>query len=303
MTSEGDAGLRYSRLNALTSFGYDVDFEDLRSKRVVVVGVGGVGSLSAEMLARCGVGHIVVMDLDVVGEENLNRVFYKSHHVGRYKAEVCAEVLRDVNPDITVEHYHTDIMSPTFEPTFEHLIRAADLVMQGLDNVPARQYLNVKCVELNTPLMDAGALRSGLGGYVHLVIPGETACYQCVGSVKIQKKANDARGPQCAASLPTTIAMISAMQTQQALKFLLGFGKRADFINYNGLGDMFHVLTLPRDPHCYVCGQPTSADELSELWVDLDQEAGEVEQLMRSLDVKEMEIAEEEVRKKEQLGS
>ncbi|MHA2363901.1 MAG: HesA/MoeB/ThiF family protein [Candidatus Hodarchaeales archaeon] len=287
---------RYSRLRAITEYGFDVDFEDLRKKKVVICGVGGVGSLSAEMLVRCGIGQLTVIDLDDVGEENLNRVFYKTEHIGKPKAEVCANILATINPEVRIKHFQTDIMDIKFENTLERLFKEADLIMMGLDNVPARQYVNVKCISLNVPLMDAGALRSGLGGYVHLVIPGKTACYQCTGSVKIQVKSNSGiEGPQCAASLPTTIAMISSMQTQQALKFLLNFGTNKDYINYNGLNDQFIQLILPRDPECYVCGTGIKTEE-SEIWIELDESEmqSELNNLLDRVDEQEKLIKEGE---------
>ena len=245
---------RYSRLRAIKEYGFDFNFTELKSKTVCVVGVGGVGSLSAEMLARCGIGKLIILDLDTVEEVNLNRVMYRPEHIGRNKAEVCTEILHTINPETQVEFISTDIMDLKFEQAFELIISHSDLVLNGLDNVPARQYLNVKCVNLNKPFVDAGALRSGFGGYVHLVIPKKTACYQCTASVQVNSKTNDARGPQCAASLPSTLAIISSLQVQHSLKYLLKFGHIPDFISYNGLNDEFTTLKLQRDENCYVCG-------------------------------------------------
>ena len=249
---------RYSRLLAISEYGFDIDFSKLKAKTVTIAGAGGIGSLSAEMLARCGIGKLIILDLDTVEEVNLNRIMYKPEHIGRKKAEVCTEILHDINPDVNVEFVAIDIMNIEFEHAFELIISHSDLILNGLDNVPARQYLNVKCVSLRKPYVDAGALRSGFGGYVHLVIPKKTACYQCTASVQINTKSNDARGPQCAASLPSTLAIISSLQVQHALKFLLNFGITKDFISYNGFTDEFTFLELQRDKNCYVCGQRKS---------------------------------------------
>ena len=180
---------------------------------------------------------------------------YQPEHIGRKKAEVCTEILHTINSETQVEFIDTDIMNLDFEQAFELILSHSDLILNGLDNVPARQYLNVKCIRIQKPYVDAGALRSGFGGYVHLVIPNKTACYQCTASVQINAQSNDARGPQCAASLPSTLAIISSLQVQHALKFLLNFGQIPDFIGYNGLNDEFTYLTLKRDKNCYVCGE------------------------------------------------
>ena len=277
---------RYSRLRAIKEYGFDFDFTELRKKTIMIAGVGGVGSLSAEMLARCGVGKLIIIDLDTVEEVNLNRVMYQPKHIGRKKAEVCTEILHTINPDTQVEFIDTDIMSLDFEKAFELIISHSDLVLNGLDNIPARQYLNVKCVSLNKSYVDAGALRSGFGGYVHLVIPRKTACYQCTASVQINVASNDVRGPQCAASLPSTLAIVSSLQVQNALKFLLDFGHTADFISYNGLTDEFTSLKLQRDENCYVCGK--NAKPVKGRIIPQANE--EVNKLVQQLKEKEKEI-------------
>lgn len=273
---------RYSRLRAIKEYGFDFDFAELKSKTVVIVGVGGVGSLSAEMLARCGIGKLIILDLDTVGTENLNRVMYQPEHIGRKKAEVCTEILHTINSETQVEFVATDIMSLDFEEAFELILAHSDLILSGLDNIPARQFLNVKCVKLAKPYVDAGALRSGFGGYVHLVIPHKTACYQCTASVQINVKSNDARGPQCAASLPSTLAIISSLQVQHTLKFLLNFGYIPDFISYNGLNDEFTYLNLTRDDYCYVCG---TTSENSQKDVKIARE--DINSLIKELDEKD----------------
>lgn len=275
---------RYSRLRAIQEYGFDVDFSELNKKTILICGVGGVGSLSAEMLTRCGVGKLIVIDLDTVEEVNLNRVMYQPEHIGRKKAEVCTEILHKINPDTQVEFIATDIMDINFEAAFELIISLSDLVLNGLDNIPARQFLNVKCVKLNKPYVDAGALRSGFGGYVHLVIPKKTACYQCTASVQLNKRSNDAKGPQCAASLPSTMAIISSLQVQHTLKFLLNFGHIEDFISYNALNDEFTYLKLRRDENCYVCGDNKSkstdnsvlniSNEVNKLIQELNEKEG-----------------------------
>ena len=248
--------------------------------------MGGVGSLSAEMLARCGIGRLVIIDLDTVEEVNMNRVMYQPKHIGRKKAEVCTEILHDINPDTQVEFVSTDIMDINFEQAFELIVSNSDLILNGLDNVPARQYLNVKCINLNKPYVDAGALRSCFGGYVHLVIPKKTACYQCTASVQINRKSNDAKGPQCAASLPSTLAIISTLQVQHSLKFLLKFGRIEDFISYNALNDEFTYLKLRRDENCYVCGDkkpdwnnepiPSVSEDVNKLMQELNEREEEL---------------------------
>ena len=216
---ESSSNNRYSRLNAMKSYGFDFDWSILRNKHVFIAGVGGIGSFSAELLARVGIGKLSILDYDIVEQENLNRVFYNESHVGQYKVMVAKTKLENINPDSIVTAYRENLMNEAFELTLDTILDTVDIVLMGLDNIPARQFLNYKIVKNNKPMVDCGVLRSGLGGYVHLIVPKKTACYACTGSVNF--KTNDASGPDCSASMPTTTSILSALQVQTAIKYLL----------------------------------------------------------------------------------
>lgn len=271
---------RYNRLKNVREFGYDIDFTDLAAKSVAIVGVGGLGSVSSEMLARCGIGRLVLFDLDVVDEVNLNRMFFMPEHVGRSKVEVVAEVIHKVNPDVVIEPHHGDIMAPDFEYEFESLIKGVDIVLNGLDNYPARQYLNQKCIKWKQVYIDGGASRSGMGGYVQPVIPRKTACYACVGSVDISSKKE--RGEPCTASLPTTMTLLAALQVQEALKYLLEFGKLSTYLAYNAVTNELTKYKTSRDPNCQICGDKAIQGDGAEI-VRGDVELTSDEDLQREI--------------------
>ncbi len=258
---------RYNRLKNVKEFGYKIEFEDLRRKSAAIIGVGGLGSVASEMLARCGIGKLEIFDLDIVNEVNLNRMFFRPKHVGQPKVEVVARVLRKINPDVKIEPHHGDVMALEFEEQFENLIKTCDVVLQGVDNIPARLYLNQKCVKLCRPFIDAGASRSGMGGYVQPIIPYETACVACVGAVNLEKKKE--HGEPCTASLPTTMTILAALEVQETLKLLLNFGKRAGYIMYDAVTNVTSQYFPQRDPNCpvcskksYACPEETSQEEL-----------------------------------------
>ncbi len=214
---------RYTRLKAIKEFGYDINWDDLRKYHVGIVGVGGLGCVSAEMAVRCGVGKISLFDFDTVEIVNLNRLMYKEEHIGQPKVKVASKILKEINPDVEIQFFNTDIMDPSFEPKFETEIKQMDIILNGLDNIPAREYLNAKCVMLNVPYIDAGASRSGLSGHVHPVIPYKTACAKCLSIIAIDIPAD--RGEPCVASLPSTMAILASIQIQEMLKYLLKFGQ------------------------------------------------------------------------------
>ncbi|MHA1401502.1 MAG: HesA/MoeB/ThiF family protein [Candidatus Heimdallarchaeaceae archaeon] len=242
---------RYIRLKSLAEFGIDVDWSKLFSKKVLIIGTGGVGSIVAEMLTRCGIGDLFLIDLDTVEEVNLNRLFFTQDQIGKPKVEVAKEYLKKINEDVKVHTYMQDVCALDFEQEFELLVSNTDLTISCLDNMPARLYVNEKCVKLNKAYVDSGASRSGLGGYVHLVVPYKTACYNCTGSIDLGTKEH---GEPCTASLPSTIAIVASLVSEITLKFLLGFGTIPDYIGFNALNDQFIIQKMNRDPNCYICG-------------------------------------------------
>ena len=243
---------RYTRLKAIKEFGYNIDWKELRKYHIGIIGVGGLGAVSSEMAARCGVGTISLFDFDTVEVVNLNRHMFKEKHIGRPKVDVAREVLQEINPDVKFQTFNHDIMDIRFESTFEKEISQMDLLLNGLDNIPAREYLNLKCIHLNVPYIDAGASRSGLSGHVHPIIPFKTACAKCLS--RIQMAIPKVRGEPCVASLPSTMAILASIQTQEMLKHLLKFGKLIDYIMYDMVSGRFLTYKTKRDPDCPACG-------------------------------------------------
>lgn len=250
---------RYTRLKAIKDFGYDIDWEILKNYHIGIVGVGGIGSVSAEMVTRCGLGKISLFDYDIIEEVNLNRHMFKVKHIGMAKVDVASKILRKINPDIEILSYTKDIMDPDFEMKFEEYLGKIDIILNGLDNIPAREYLNAKCIKLNVPYIDAGASRSGLSGYIHPVIPYKTACAICMN--RILFNIVEEKGEPCVASLPSTMAILASIQVQEMLKYLLRFGKMIDYVMYHMVTGNFLNYTTVRDKNCPICGIKSVKDE------------------------------------------
>lgn len=133
--------------------------ERLKRAHVLVVGLGGVGAYAAEMIARAGVGRMTLADADTVGETNLNRQLVALHStLGRPKAEVLGERLRDINPAIELTIVHQYIKD---EATYTLLDAAPyDYVVDCIDTLSPKLALIVAALERKLPLvssMGAGA--------------------------------------------------------------------------------------------------------------------------------------------------
>ncbi|KAM6374312.1 ubiquitin-like modifier-activating enzyme 5 isoform 3-T3 [Alca torda] len=175
----------YSRLMALKRMGIVKDYEKIRSFTVAVVGVGGVGSVTAEMLTRCGIGKLLLFDYDKVELANMNRLFFQPHQAGLSKVQAAEHTLRNINPDVQFEVHNYNI---TTLDNFEHFMdrisngaleegKPVDLVLSCVDNFEARMAINTACNELGQIWMESGVSENAVSGHVQLIIPGESACF------------------------------------------------------------------------------------------------------------------------------
>ena len=142
--------------------------EGLKSFKVCVVGCGGLGGYTIEMLGRLGIGSITAIDGDVFSESNLNRQLL-SHRgtLGKNKALTAMERMKLVNPHIQVRAIPEFLRE---ENALEHL-KGHHLIMDALDNIPSRMLIQAKAEELNIPFIH-GAI-AGWYGQVSTIFPGD----------------------------------------------------------------------------------------------------------------------------------
>ena len=145
----------------------------VKNSRVLIAGIGGLGCEIAKNLAMLGVGHLDLVDLDIIEHSNLNRqLLFAGAKMGSAKAIVAAKRLKDINPNITIEGYHT-----TLERLDPAIYEAADVIVGGLDSMNARLNLNAQAVRFKKPLVDTGV--AGYHGHIYSIFPYENACYEC----------------------------------------------------------------------------------------------------------------------------
>jgi len=145
----------------------------IKNARILIAGVGGLGCEIAKNLAMLGVGHLDLVDLDVIEHSNLNRqILFTGAKMGDSKAIYAAKKLKDINPHITIKGYHTSL-----ERLDPQIYLAADVIVGGLDSANARLNLNAQCIRFNKPLVDGGT--SGYHGHIYTVFPFKNACMEC----------------------------------------------------------------------------------------------------------------------------
>lgn len=251
---------RYSRLMALSKMGVVSNYTEIQTKTVAIIGIGGVGSVAAEMLTRCGIGKLILFDYDKVELANMNRLFYQPHQVGLTKTAAAAQTLTSINPDVVVETHDMNISTVDNYEKFLKVLQSSglhtprvDLVLCCVDNYVGRISVNEACCELNLEYYESGVSESAISAHIQRVIPGKTACFQCVPPYIIATNQDEKtlkREGVCAASLPTTMGIIAGLLVQNALKRLLSFGKVADYVGYQALQDFFQLDSLKPNPDC-----------------------------------------------------
>ncbi len=260
MSSEVVDSNPYSRLMALKRMGIVDEYEKIRSYSVAVVGIGGVGSVTAEMLTRCGIGKLLMFDYDKVELANMNRLFFRPEHSGMSKVEAAEKTLKEINPDVQFEVFNYNI---TTLDNFDHFIskvksggidgKPVDLVLSCVDNYEARMAVNTACNELGRSWIESGVSENAVSGHIQFIIPGETACFACAPPLVVASNIDEKtlkRDGVCAASLPTTMGIVAGFLVQNTLKFLLHFGTVTFYLGYNAMQDFFPQMTLKPNPQC-----------------------------------------------------
>ncbi len=219
--------------------------ERLRRATVLVVGVGGLGTVASTYLALAGVGKLILVDGERVEPTNLNRqLLYLEGDVGKPKASTAARRLRELNPDVTVE----PVDEMFSESNAYSLVREADIVVDGLDNWSTRMLLDSVCWELGKPLIHAGVY--GFYGQATTVVPGRTPCLRCI----FRSVRDSEETIPVAAVAP---GVLGAIEAAEAVKLVTGTGETlAGRMLLVDLYSMeFHVVELKREGCEEICSR------------------------------------------------
>lgn len=233
--------------------GWDIDAQEkLKLANVLIVGCGGIGCNSAELLARAGVGKITLIDADQVEISNLQRqTAFFPQDVGDDKAMVLARRLRQINPHIDV----TAIVAKLDEENAAELLAEQDLVLDGCDNFATRYLVNETCKAQQVALLSASAI--GFQGQLFMQ-DAHSACYACLFPKETDADTTDL-GLRCADSgvLATTPNVMASLQAHHALLYLgLGLSPlKQKLLLWDGLQLKQRILHFEQDQECPICQQ------------------------------------------------
>ena len=241
----------YSRQIMLKDIGYEGQLK-LKNARICLVGLGGLGSTVATQLAAMGVGHLRLVDRDVVEISNLQRQHLYSYDVlGHPKVEAAVNRLKKLNPYVKFEPIPVSFN----KQNAEELVRKMDAVVDGLDNMNTRYAVNRACVKLGVPYVFGSAISTF--GNASTIIPRKTACLEC-----FYGKLSDRLLPTCGAVgvHPSVISIVASVEAAETIRILLG--KQPALTNrllYCDLDSMqFEEISITRAETCPVCGSHPS---------------------------------------------
>lgn len=238
--------LRYSRQIMLPQIDIKGQ-EKLLASRVLIIGMGGLGSPIAMYLAAAGVGHLILVDDDIVELSNLQRqIAHGTEDIGSSKVESAKQTIQNLNPEISVTCYEKRLD----EKELAAEVLAADVVIDGTDNFTSRFALNEHCVKNNTPLISGAAIR--MEGQVSVFNKTPSSpCYRCLykdeGELDTSCSNNGVLSP--------VVGIIGSVQATEAIKILLGIGECLDgkLLMLDALQMEWRTLKLKKDPECPVC--------------------------------------------------
>jgi adenylyltransferase/sulfurtransferase len=231
----------------------------LRASRVLIVGAGGLGCPLVLYLAAAGVGHITIMDDDVVELSNLQRqVAHHTDGVGRNKAHSAAEAALAINPTITA----IAVVERLGAHNAAALVGAHDVVCDGTDNFRSRFLLADACALGRRTLVSAAVLR--FEGQLSVFKPHAGGpCYRCL----YPQAPPDGLVPSCseAGVLGAVTGVMGTLQATEVIKELLGIGASLSgrLLIWDGLAMRFRDMRLTPSPTCRLCGPAADIRDLS----------------------------------------
>lgn len=246
---------RYSRHLVIPEVGLKGQ-KKLKNASVLIVGTGGLGSPISLYLAAAGIGHIGIVDYDLVEDSNLQRqVIHGTSTLGDAKVESARRRMLDLNPNIQVDEYNTVFNSSNARK----IAGGYDIFVDGTDNFPTRYLLNDLAVLTGKPYVYGSVFR--FEGQVSVFDARMGCCYRCL----YPEPPDPNLVPSCAEGgvFGVMPGIIGTLQATEVIKIILDIGEPliGTLLIVDALEAGFQKVQIPKNPHCLVCGSnPTIKD-------------------------------------------
>jgi len=238
--------LRYSRQIALPEIDISGQSKIFQSK-VIIIGLGGLGTVVASYLCRMGIGEITVCDYDKIDISNLHRqILYNSNDLGSQKAKKTQDNLNLINPGIIIKA----IEKPLSKPSLDKLVTDQDVVVDATDNFKSRYLINEVCWKNKKTLVSGSAI--GWKGQL-LVLDfnkNSSPCYECLYGHELKED------DSCSelGIIPPIAGVVGSLQALETIKLVLEEEGSFSFLTeFNGLTNDIRRIRLKSDPKCKIC--------------------------------------------------
>ncbi len=257
---------RYQRHLQLPEVGEEGQLSLLDAK-VLLLGVGGLGSPAAMYLAAAGIGTLGIIDMDVVDESNLQRqILHNVERVGARKVDSAKETINALNPDVNVVTYDARLSSENILDVLE----GYDVVVDGADNFPSRYLLNDASVKLGIPVVHGSIFQ--FEGQVTVFDPRYGVTYR-----DMQPEAPSGNtAPNCAEAgvLGVLPGIVGSMQALETIKLILNIGENLSgrLVVFDSLEMAFHEYAIKKDPNNQITWENRHSIEITEIGEDCDSQ-------------------------------
>ena len=243
-----DQLLRYSRHILLDEIGIEGQ-QRLLGAKVLLIGLGGLGSPAALYLAASGVGQLTLCDHDTVDMSNLQRqIAHQTNAIGMSKVSSACATLQRINPEVVC----IPLSIRADAAKLQELIAQHDVVLDCSDNFATRYAINRACHALHKPLVSGAAIQFSGQIAVFDFRKAGAPCYNC-----LYPEDSEAQELRCATTgvFAPLVGIIGSMQAAEALKILIGIdaGLSGRLLTIGALDMRIRDMNLSRDPHCAVC--------------------------------------------------
>ncbi|MAK09291.1 MAG: adenylyltransferase [Rhodobacteraceae bacterium] len=239
---------RYSRNILLPEIGGEGQYKLLQAK-VLVIGIGGLGSPLLMYLAAAGIGNITIIDSDKVELSNLQRqVIHSTYNIGKFKVDSAKNFIDQINPEINI----TKINSRIDEHNINDLISKNDIIADGSDNFKTRFLVADTCYKLKKTLVSA-AITKYEGQISTWKNSKKLPCYRCLfANEPIDNNSNNCSSNGVLGSIG---GVFGSLQATEIIKETLKIGNSlAGFLNiYDLLNNTFRKIKVIKDPNCKLC--------------------------------------------------
>jgi molybdopterin/thiamine biosynthesis adenylyltransferase/rhodanese-related sulfurtransferase len=247
---------RYSRHLLIPEIGEAGQLRLLDSK-ILLIGAGGLGSPASLYLAAAGVGHLGIIDADIVDESNLQRqIAHSLNTLGTPKVDSARRAIEALNPDVEVTTYRERLTSENIDRILDD---GWDIIVDGADNFPTRYLVNDASVWRGIPVVHGSIYR--FEGQVTVFKPHEGPCYRCL----YPSPPPPELAPSCSEGgvLGVLPGIVGTLQTNEALKLAADIGEPlvGRLLLFDALTTDFTEVKIRRNPDCPVCGEHPTVTE------------------------------------------